>query len=279
MLDGNIVKKIESFVYAKPRSMDEIAKHIGKNWRTADRYVQEIEKDFGTVSTRIFREGSRGAIKIIYWSSVEKFNKSVFQEKLEEELLSKTKKEDFSSFEIFQYVPDEKKSVYVEYAKNEYSMDLESVSEIIKNIKKQLLMFSGNLSFINAKDKKNDVFKLLEDCVKRGVTIRIICRVDLAGQDNVKKILSLNDKYGKNLIEIHHRNQPLRGFICDNSIIRLKEVQEPTGKINELNKRVFIFYNIRDKEWSEWLSRIFWKMFSASLDSSKRLIELKKLKI
>ncbi|HYD02859.1 MAG TPA: hypothetical protein VEC16_01025 [Alphaproteobacteria bacterium] len=279
MLDGNVVKKIESFVYSKPRSMDEIAKHIGKNWRTADRYVSEMEKDFGTVSTRIFREGSRGALKIVFWSSVEKFNKSVFQEKLEEEILTRRRKEDFSSFEIFQYVPDDKKIVYVESAKNENDTDLDVVTEILKSTKKQLLMFSGNLSFVNIGNKKSSILESVEDCIKRGVTIRIICRVDLAGQENVQKIINLNHKYGKNVVEIRHRDQPLRGFISDNQVIRLKEVQEPTGKINELNKRVFIFYTIRDKEWAEWLSRIFWKMFSSSLDSGKRLEELKKLKI
>jgi hypothetical protein len=279
MLDGNVVKKIESFVYSKPRSMDEIAKHIGKNWRTADRYVSEMEKDFGTVSTRIFREGSRGALKVVFWSSVEKFNKSVFQEKLEEEILTRRRKEDFSSFEIFQYIPDDKKIVYVESAKNENDTDLDVVKEILKSTKKQLLMFSGNLSFVNIGNKKFNILESVEECIKRGVTIRIICRVDLAGQENVQKILNLNHKYGKNVVEIRHRDQPLRGFVSDNQVIRLKEVQEPTGKINELNKRVFIFYTIRDKEWAEWLSRIFWKMFSSSLDSAKRLEELKKLKI
>ena len=49
-----------------------------KNWRTADRYVDEIEKSFGTLSTRVFRGGTRGALKIVFWSSVEKIRGTVF---------------------------------------------------------------------------------------------------------------------------------------------------------------------------------------------------------
>src|SRR3989344_211715 len=43
MINSEIVKKIEDFVYAKPRSVQEIAQNIEKNWRTADRYIKEIE--------------------------------------------------------------------------------------------------------------------------------------------------------------------------------------------------------------------------------------------
>ena len=59
MLSNDIIKKIENLVSQKPRSIQEIANSIGKNWRTADRYIEEIEKNFGTISTRVFREGTR----------------------------------------------------------------------------------------------------------------------------------------------------------------------------------------------------------------------------
>ncbi|MFH1308006.1 MAG: hypothetical protein ABIH72_04095, partial [archaeon] len=86
MLNSNIIRKIEEFVYTKPRSIQEISQHINKSWRTADRYIQEIEKEFGTISTRTFRGGTRGALKIVYWSSVEKISSSVFQQKLEKDI-------------------------------------------------------------------------------------------------------------------------------------------------------------------------------------------------
>jgi len=277
MLDTNLVKKIESFVYNKPRSVDEISKLIGKSWRTADRYIKEIDDQFGTISTRVFREGTRGALKIVFWAGVEKASQTVFQKKLEDDILKGKKKEDFSAFDIFQYVPDKNKIVSVDSTKKDYSENISEYTEIIKDTKRQLIIFSGNLSFVNSKNKKQDMFKVLEGLVKKGVSIKVIARVDLPAMANVEKLLSLNFIHGKELVEIRHREQPLRGIITDSKVIRLKEVKEPTGKINELNKTTFIFYTINSKPWAEWLSKIFWKMFSNSYLAQKRLEELKKI--
>ena len=62
-------------------------------------------------------------------------------------------------------------------------------------------------------------------------------------------------------------------------INRIKEIREPTGKVKELDKKIFIFYTITDKRWTEWLTRLFWKMFSGSILAEKRMAELRKLKI
>jgi len=120
---------------------------------------------------------------------------------------------------------------------------------------------------------------VLDELVKRKVIIKVLCRVDLEGKENIERFLSLNSKYGENAIEIRHDMHPIRGCIIDGKLVRIKEVKEPTGKINELNKKIFIFYNISDKSWIDWLSRIFWKKFSNSLDANKRLEQLKKIKI
>jgi hypothetical protein len=144
--------------------------------------------------------------------------------------------------------------------------------------KKQILFFSGNLSFINFDDGKTNYFRILEELVKKNISIKVICKADLISKENVEKLLSLNFKYGKELIEIHHRNQPLRATIVDNDLINLKEIKEPTGRRNELAEKTFIFYTIKDKEWTDWLSKIFWKMFSSSIDSRKRLDEMRKIR-
>lgn len=278
MLNTDVVKKIESFVHSKPRSVDEVAKHIGKNWRTADRYISEIEKEHSTISTRVFREGSRGALKIVFWSSMENSSSTVFQEILEKELLNNKYKQDFSAFDIFQYVSDKNKVANVEEAKQESYTRLKEFSDILLSTKRELIIFSGNLSFINLKNKDVDLYSTIETLVKRGVKIKIICRVDFVGIANIEKILALNFKYGKELIEVRHREQPLRANIIDGKLIRIKEVKNSTGKINELGKQMFIFYTIKDSEWAIWLSKVFWKMFSASIDARRRLDELKKLK-
>jgi hypothetical protein len=278
MLDNEIVRKIEAFVYSKPRSIQEIALHTGKNWRTADRYVDEIEKNFGTLSTRVFRGGTRGALKIVFWSSIEKINSSAFQERLEQQITHAIRKEDFSAFDLYQHVDDKYKKAIIEKKNLKDDYDGNDLMDIISHTKKQLIIFSGNLSFINMKSKKMTMIKVLDTLVKKGVTMKIICRVDLVGKQNVEKILELNFKNGKESIEIRHQEQPIRAFIIDNEIIRIKEIKEPTGKINELNKKIVIYYEIRDREWCAWLAKIFWKMFSNSIDSGVRIRELNKLK-
>src|SRR3990167_3425840 len=253
MLDSETIKKIEDFVYQKPRSIQEVSEHLGKNWRTVDRYIEEIGKSFGTISVRVFREGTRGALKVVYWSSVEKISHTIFQEKLEEEILKARKKEDFSAFDIFQHVDSKKKKVTVEEREGD---NLSELKKRFLTAQKQIFIFSGNLSFINLKNKKIVILDVLEELVKKGVSIKVICRVNLDGVKNIEKLLSLNFKYGKEMIEIRHSEQPLRAIIYDEELATLKEVKEPTGKIHELNKKIFIYYGIKDKEWIKWLKRI-----------------------
>jgi hypothetical protein len=278
MLNNEITKKIEDFVYAKPRSIQEIASYINKSWRTADRYIQEIEKEYGTITTRVFREGTRGALKIVYWASIEKIRGSVFQERLAKEIETLKRKEDFLAFDIYQHVPDKNKQSNLEQTEEEAKTNLDKLKYFLDQTQKQLLSFSGNLSWTNLENKKVNVFSLLENLVKKNISIKILCRVDITSIENIERILSLNFKYGKELIEIRHSMQPLRALIIDNKFLRLKEIKEPTGKPHELKKRIFIFYTIKDKDWIEWSTRIFWKMFSNSIDAKKRIEELKKLK-
>lgn len=278
VLRNEEIKKIENFVAQKPRSIQEISEHMKISWRTADRYIEQIKTDFGTLDIRVFREGTRGALKIVYLAGVEKISHSVFQQELEQSILDAKRKEDFSAFDIFQHIEDKNKKARLQKSTEENGTDLKEFADNLQQAQKQLLLFSGNLSFVNLKNKEIDMMNVLEKLVKRGVSIKVIGRIDLAGRENTEKLLSLNLKYGKELIEIRHREHPIRASIIDNKFFRIKEIKEPTGKINELDKKVFIFYTIRDKSWTEWLSRIFWKLFSQSIDANKRLNELKKLK-
>ncbi len=277
MLDSLTIKKIEDFVYSRPRSVQEIAKHIEKNWRTADRYIADMQKNFGTISTRTFREGTRGALKIVYWSSIEKVSHSVFQESLEKDIFAGRKKEDFSGFDIYQHLDKKNRKATVEECKTEEETNIEEFDDILKATRKQLLIFSGNLSFINLKSEEVNIFDTLNMLVKRGVSIKIVSRVDLAGKANIEKMLSLNYKFGKELVELRHREQPLRAIIFDNFLLRIKEIIIPTGKVKESNKQKFVFYNLKDKEWIEWISKIFWKMFNSSISAEKRLDSIRSL--
>mgnify|MGYP001561338953 CR=1 FL=1 len=277
MLDQSIVNKIENFVSESPRSINEIALFLRKNWRTADRYVEYIKQNFGVIDTKTFREGTRGALKIAYWSSFEKGKNSIFHDILEKEIQTFKKKEDFSAFDIYQHIKNENKKIEIYNVNDENKTNLDNLANLIRNTKKQLIGFSGNLSWVNLKNKDINIFECIENLVKKNIPIKLISRIDLASINNINKLLELNFKYGKEIIEVRHHEQPLRAFIQDNKIIRIKEIKEPTGKIHELNQKVFIFYTINDKEWVEWLSKVFWNLFSKSIDAKKRVEQMKNL--
>ena len=65
-IDSQVRKNICDFVQHKPRSIQEIAQYIKKNWRTAERYVNRIEEETGLISSRVFRGGTRGTLKVVY---------------------------------------------------------------------------------------------------------------------------------------------------------------------------------------------------------------------
>jgi hypothetical protein len=276
MLNLEIIQKIEEFVSQKPRSINELAVHLNKNWRTLDRYVEQIIQERGTIQTRTFRGGTRGALKIVYWNLNENIKQTKIQEQLENQILNKMQKQEFSGFDIFQQIKEKDKKITIEKQTKEEETNLEELTNLLKQTKKELIIFSGNLSWINLKNKEIEILKVFEDLIKKNVKIKVICRVDFIGKKNIEKLLALNFKYNKELIEIHHREQPLRAIISDNNFFRIKEIKEPTGRFEELEKKLFIFYTIKDKEWISWLQRIFWKMFSTSIDSQKRLEELNK---
>jgi hypothetical protein len=277
MLNQTIIEKISKFVNEEPRSINEIANHLNKNWRTIDRYIEKIIQDFGNLKTKTFRGGTRGALKIVYSAPIEQISSTTIQKQLEEDILSTKNKNDFSAFDIYQNVDINKKQITIEKEIQENQTNLRELDELIQNTQKQLLLFSGNLSWINLKNKEINFYNSLESLIKRNVKIKVICEVDLSGKENIEKLLALNYKYGKELIEVHHKKQPLRAIIFDGKISRLKEIKEPTGKIKELNKKVFLFYTIKDKNWTEWIIKIFYKMFNESINSQKRLDELNKI--
>lgn len=276
MLDKEIVKRIEEFVSRKPRSINEVAEFLGKNWRTADRYIEQIKEDYGSLNVRVFRKGTRGALKVVYYSGLEGKKSNVFQKELEEDIFNGKTKEDFHGFDIYQFVEDG--DVWVKKGKDEIDAGrLGDFISLLRKAKKQVMFFSGNLSFINFKNKKVRVFSVLDDLVKRGVKIKIVCRVDVVGKKNVEKILSLNKKYGNELVEVRHREQPLRVTVVDGKFFNIKEERVPTGRKNELDKKIFIFYNVYEKKWVEWITNVFWKMFNSSISAEKRLEKMRKI--
>jgi len=277
MLTTELVKKIQDFVYTKPRTIQELAQHIGKNWRTADRYVERIAEEYGTIATRTFREGTRGALKIVYWCSIEHIHSTSFQEKLFEEIARGKRKEDFSPFDIYQLVPETKKEAFLEEQEYESSTAMNrDLLKILKEAKKQILLFSGNLSWTNISQDGVKFLEILEELADRGISIKVLTRVDLPALENTKKMFAINSRLKKNMIEIRHREHPLRAIIVDNKIARFKEEKNPEQEKGG-KKKVFIFYNVYDREWIEWLQKVFWNLFTTAISAEKRIKELESI--
>jgi phosphatidylserine/phosphatidylglycerophosphate/cardiolipin synthase-like enzyme len=272
LLDAKITKKITDLVHAKPRTIDEIAKAIGKNWRTADRYIERISEETGTIAVRTFREGSRGALKIVYLNNTEKISSTEFQERLLHRILAGKTKDDFSPFDIYQYVDAEHRSAFMErQPEDSVDVDQDFIS-MFSAAQEQVMIFSGNLSWANVTCKKVRVIDALKELAKRGVPVKIITRVDIASLKNLAKVQQINEDLGREAIEIRHAAQPLRCLIIDNKHARLKEIKRPElYKKGELCEKTHIFYNIYDEEWVEWLQKVFWKMFGSAIPAARRL--------
>ena len=276
MLDSKTIKKITDFVYAKPRNIQEIAHHIQRNWRTADAYVERIIKEQGVLATRTFREGTRGALKIVYWNNIERIHSSDFQERLFKKIESAKNKSDFSPFDIYQYVDDDKRYAFLE-EQSEYTITKkQNLAAALRSAQNQILIFSGNLSWVNASQGKTKMIDVFEEVAERNISIKVICSVDLESMQNIEKMLQINYKIKKEMIEIRHSEQPFRAFIIDSSFARFKEIkqyEEPKKK--PTGKRSHIFYEIIDEEWIGWIQKIFWNIFRTSINADKRIEDIK----
>ncbi len=271
-LDRETIKKINDFVYLKPRTIEEIACLLGKNWRTADRYVEAIAKETGSIAVRTFRKGTRGALKIAYWNNLEKIHSSEIQEKLFRRLET-GKKTDFSPFDIYQHVDDDKRKAVVFRVRRNHEKD--KIRDCLKSAERQVLSFSGNLSWINEKEGKEALIDTIRNLAKRNISIKVLSRVSIDSMKNVSRLLSINDELGKRVIEIRHAEQPLRGFVIDDALVRLREFIDHANYDNhEIEESVLLFYEIYDPEWIEWMKKIFWHIFRTSMPAEKRMRDL-----
>lgn len=272
MLDKTTETQVLEFVRQKPRTIQEIALLLDKNWRTANRYVEQIALEGGQIAVRTFREGSPGALKLAYWNALEPGKGSAYQERLLQKIISGTRKEDFSPFDIYQFVAPTHCEAYLSLTEHSAHPSIK-YDDLLLKAQHQLLFFSGNLSWI---ELGQNMKKTLQQLAKRKVMIKILTRVDITSQKNTQEMLSLNQHAGWDCIEIRHCEQPLRAVIIDDHYTSIKEVLNPQY-IRELKKKTFLFYKIRDPEWVNWLQKVFWHLWNQSIDASRRLEALKTL--
>jgi len=230
------------------------------------------------IGSRTFRGGTRGALKIVYWNNTEKIHSSQFQERLFKQIESAQSKEDFSPLDIYQYVDDTKKKAFSEIVEQESVASKQNLAALFAKAENQVLYFAGNMSFLEMKEKKKNILDLIEEAAKRGVGFKVLARIDITSLENFKRIMQINHKIGREVIEIRHASQPLRGFIIDDKEIRLKEEKNPCDyKRSELKSKTRIFYEIYDEEWVGWLQKVFWNIFRTSIDAKQRIKDLEEV--
>ncbi|MDO8511098.1 MAG: hypothetical protein Q7S55_02940 [Nanoarchaeota archaeon] len=256
-------------IQQKPRTVQEIAETIGKNWRTADRYVELIAQETGLIAIRIFREGSRGALKVVYWNSLERAKGSAYQERLLQRIMQGNRKEDFSPLDIYQFVDPDNRKAFIETTEFSQQQQIR-FDYLLSQAQQQILFFSGNLSWV---ELGPNIHRVLENLARKKIRIKVLTRVDITSQKNTEEMLSLNQRVGWDAVEIRHCEQPLRAIIVDDGFVSIKEVMSPLY-CRELKEKKFMFYLIQDTEWIQWLQKVFWNLWGQSIDAKERIAAL-----
>jgi len=272
------VKKINSFVYEKPRTIHEIAQLIGRNWRTAESYVQQISSQMGTISIRTFRENTRGAVKVVYWNNTEPASMTQAQELLMRRIEAGRTKYDFSPFDIYQYVEKGRRSSFFE---EQYEENINVKQDLIgsfRKAKRQALIFSGDFSWANLVQEGKKLIDIFEELARKGIHLSILANIDINSAENVRKVLGINEIVGKDMIEVRHCEQPLRAFVIDDRFAKLKEMKSRKTRGSPSKRRKYIFYEINDESWVNWLQKVFWRFFSSSIPAKRRMEDLRTVK-
>lgn len=270
-------KQIIAFVKKEPRTVQDISRLIKRSWVTTNTYLQKIKESTGLIDIKVFRKGTQGAIKVVFYSYPDSLNADEVKEALYSQIRRARMKQEFDFMEIFQYIPDKQKKAFCEHYRDESLSTNQHIASFLREAQSQVICFSGNISFINVKENKTKVISIIEELLQRKVRFKILTRVNIASIDNISKLSVLMRKY-PGMIEVRHCYQPLRGFIIDGRIARFKNDEfQKTYRKGELGENTRIFYQITDPEWIDWLSKVFWQMFRVSLDYNIRLKETRNI--
>jgi hypothetical protein len=275
VLTQDIKRKLLELIVAAPCSIQELALELGRNWRTVDGYVSKLQEE-GLVSVKGFKRGPRVAFKIVYIQPDINYQASNIQKKLLRQIESGKRSQDFSPLNIVQYLPETVVTAYFKSSKLSTEKVTEDLSLFLNKATTSLLMFSGDLSWVDLKSKKESILDTIESLAREKVVIKIIARVDRETKARIEKLMNINHRLGHDWIEIRHEERPLRCFIVDGKLVRLKEPAFAPAKAG-LKKAGTYFYQIHDASWVGWLERVFWSMFRSSIPADKRLQVLDKI--
>lgn len=270
-------ERIVAFVRQEPRTMLDVAHLLGKSWLTADSYVRQVKERTGLVSVKVFRQGSPGALKLVYYNHAESLAGDDVRQELYQQIKVGRRKQDFDFFEVFQFVPEQGKKAFAEEYTDEDSASKLPLAQFLSRAEHTLSCFSGNMSFLPRKEGKKSIADVFAELLERKVRIRVLCRLNVATLANISRISHLLKKYPE-LIEIRHCYQPLRGYIVDDRVARFKSEETlQQYRAGELRKNTRVFYEITDQEWVGWLQKVFWNLYRISIDYKAREEQLSRI--
>jgi hypothetical protein len=249
------------FVREEPRAVQEVADHVDVAWVTAERYVKKIAEDTGVLSLKVFREGTRGALKLVHYNAVDAPVGSHQWEAVFESITAARWKEDFDPMDIRSVA--ETGRVVEETRRGQ----TERLKDLIRSTSSQILVFSGNFSFATVKDTHGEINQVLTNRLDDGVVLKGLARANLASVENFSDDLFHHDN-----IEVRHSYQPLRGVIVDEQTVFLRSLERAERyKEDELQDTVHLSYVFTDEEVVDWLKKVFWNMYRASPNIDDRL--------
>lgn len=273
MLSNTDKEKILELVKKEPRLVQDLAKALSKSWVTMDSYVSKIADDTGLIKTKTFRGGTQGAVKIVFWNYAEATGSNETKTRLFDQIKNAHTKEDFDPLEVFQFVAPNYATAIVEPFSLVPPKREQSLLQFFNRVENELLVFSGNFSFLRY-PLVLDAFTAL---LKRGIRIKAVCRIDLGSAENLKRLETLLAQYPKQ-IEIRHSRQPIRGFIADGKTVRLKDEKNKTQfKESELAEDYRVFYEISDPDWVPWFQNVFWYLHRTGIPFDQRRESLKRI--
>ena len=272
-------EKILAKVKKEPCLVQDLAQHLHKSWVTTERYVTKLAQEKGLVKVKTFREGTKGAIKVVYWNYPESAQQDEIKARAFERITLLSDKKDFSPLEIYQHVPPKYARAFYEYYDDPSLATKQHLASFFRQAQHEVFIFSGNLSFLNVQEGGKCVTDLLEELLERGITLRILCKVDVESLGNLHPLDRLLKKYPKQ-VDVRHRLHPLRGVLIDRTIARLKaEKARSDFKARELKQDIRLFYEITDPDWVDWLQNVFWHLYRHGIDYKARLRLIEKIMV
>lgn len=273
--DQEALRIIES-VKEEPRTVQDIARLIGRSWVTADNYLKKVEDRTGLIKVKTFRKGSHGALKVVYYPAKGNTTTDEIKKRVAGQIMQGKLADDFDCMELFQFIPENKKKVFIEeYDESEYDTKRNNpeIFDLYNKAENAVYSFSG-YSYLGMRKDDLSMVEMIESLLKRKVSIKILAPITIHSITHLTKLEPLIARY-PNLIEIRHCYQPLRGFIIDDKIIRLKN-EESLKESKSLSKAT-IYYEIYCDQWISWMTKLFWQLFRSSLDYSLRVKEIRRI--